>query len=99
MGERVPIFGYQRSLVQVWLLHIDFASKKNGPKAKHSPPIGPVCPISMDPIVGFWVNCPLIFDISHFFKSLVLILAQFMIIQEDLCINIGFESKKNGQFS
>ena len=39
-------------------------------------------------------NCPLIFDISHFFKSLVLIVAQFMIIQEELCIHIGFESKK-----
>ena len=42
---------YQRFLVQVWLLHIAFASNKNGTH-------GHVCPVSMGPIVGFWVNCP-----------------------------------------
>jgi hypothetical protein len=58
-----------------------------------------VCPVSMGPILGLRINCPFVFDISHFKKSLVLIVAQFMIIQEDSCIHIGFESKKNGQLS
>ena len=81
-------------LCSILLLH----RKRTAPTANTVHLLALVCPVSMGPIVGFWVNCPFLFDISHL-KSLVLIVGQFMIIKEELCIHFGFESKKNGQFS
>ena len=49
-------------LCSILLLH----RKRTAPTANTVHLLALVCPVSMGPIVGFGVNCPFIFDISHF---------------------------------